>query len=189
MNKKPKVNPYLLFMQEMRQTRPGWANKGNHELQVLCDPLWRALPRAEKEKYKMMKKEFKMADRNKLVEERQAEEARKKPKPDAWLKFFSGDKTRVYLMDVLSITKVRVSPEKEIKKMQKFLSKDDLDLVHFNPDMVFVGLEAIARYSEDNSLYRCRVVDIQDDIAKVSFLVADVEELCLANVYISGFLH
>jgi len=176
MNKKPKVNPYLLFMQEMRQTRSGWANKGNQELQVLCDPLWRALPRAEKEKYKMMKKEFKMADRNKLVEERQAEEARKKPKPDAWLKFFSGDKTRVYLMDVLSISKVRVSPEKEIKKMQKFLSKDDLDLVHFNPDMVFVGLEAIARYSEDNSLYRCRVVDIQDDIAKVFYIDFGNEE-------------
>ena len=170
MNKKPKINPYLLFMQEMRQTRPGWANKGNHELQVLCDPLWRSLPRAEKEKYKMMKKEFKIADRNKLVEERQAEEAKKKPRPDAWLKFFPGDKTRVYLMDVLSISKVRVSPEKEVKKMQKFLSREDLDLVHFNPDMVFVGLEAIARYSEDNSLYRCRVIDIQDDMAKVILL-------------------
>ena len=169
MNKKPKANPYLLFMHEMRQTRPGWANKGNHELQVLCDPLWRALAREEKDKYKMMKKDLKMADRMKLIEERKAEEAKMKPRSDAWLKFFSGDKTRVYVMDVLSISKVRVSPEKEIKKMQKFLSQDDLELVQFNPDMVFVGLEAIARYSEDNSLYRCRVTDIQEDTAKVGY--------------------
>ena len=92
-----------------------------------------------------------------------------KPRSDAWLKFFSGVKTRVYVMDVLSISKVRVSPEKEIKKMQKFLSQDDLELVQFNPDMVFVGLEAIARYSEDNSIYRCRVTDIQEDIATVGY--------------------
>jgi len=176
MNKKPKVNPYLLFMQEMRQTRPGWANRGNHELQVLCDPLWRALAREEKDRYKMMKKDFKMADRMKLVEERKAEEAKMQPRSDAWLKFFSGVKTRVYVMDVLSISKVRVSPEKEIKKMQKFLSQDDLDLVQLNPDMVFVGLEAIARYSEDNSLYRCRVTDIQEDIAKVFYIDFGNEE-------------
>ena len=43
--------------------------------------------------------------------------------------------------------------------MQKFLAKDDFDLVQINPDMVFVGLEAIARYSEDNSLYRCNKED------------------------------
>ena len=55
-NRKPNINPYLLFMQEMLLTRPGWANKGNHELQVLCDPLWRALAWVEEEKYKMMKK-------------------------------------------------------------------------------------------------------------------------------------
>ena len=169
MKRKPKVNPYLLFMQEMRQTRPGWANKGYHELQVLCGPLWRTLAREEKDKYKMMEKNIKIVDRMKLIEERKAEEGKMKPRSDAWLKFFSGDKTRVYLMDVLSITKVRVSPEKEIKKMQKFLSQDDLDLVQVNPDMVFVGLEAIARYSEDNSLYRCRVTDIQDNKAKVSY--------------------
>ena len=168
MNKKPKVNPYHLFMQEMRQTWPGWANKGNHEL-VLCDPLWRALAREEKYKYKMMKKDFKMAVRIKLNEERKVEEAKMKPRSDAWLKFFSGVKTRVYVMDVLSISKVRVSLEKEIKKKQKFLSQEDLDLVQLNPDMVFVGLEAIARYSEDNSFYRCRVTDIQDDTAKVSY--------------------
>ena len=174
MNKKPKLNPYFLFMQDMRQNHPGWANKGNHELQVLCSPLWRDLPREQKEEYKTMKKEFKMADRIKLVEQRKAEEAKKKPKPDAWLKFFSGGKTRVYLMDVLSISKVRVSPEKEIKKMQKFLSSDDLELVQLNPDMVFVGLEAIARYSEDNSLYRCRVTDIQGDTAKVGLYLTQL---------------
>ena len=112
---------------------------------------------------------MKMVDRMKLIEERKAEEAEMKPRSDAWLKFFSGDKTKVYLMGVLYIIKVRVSPEKEIKKMQKFLSQDDLDLVQVNPDMVFVGLEAIARYSEDNSLYRCRVTDIQDNKAKVSY--------------------
>merc|ERR1719460_1770164 len=82
MNKKPKVNPYLLFMQEMRQSRPGWANKGNHELQVLCDPLWRALAREEKDIYKMMKKDLKMADRMKLIEERKAEEAKMKPREE-----------------------------------------------------------------------------------------------------------
>ena len=69
------------------------------------------------------------------------------------------------LMDVLSTSKFRVSPEKEIKKMQKLLAKDELDQIQDSPDMVFVGLEAIDWYSEDNSLYRCRVTDIQEDTA------------------------
>ena len=174
MNKKTKVNPYFLFMQDMRQTLPGWDNKGNHELQVLCSPLWRDLPKEQKKEYKTMKKEFKMANRIKLKEQRKAEEAKTKPKSDCWLKFFSGVKTRVHLMDVLSISKVIVSPEKEIKKMQQFLSSEDLDLVQLNPDMVFVGLEAIARYSEDNSLYRCRVTDIQGDTAKVGLYLTQL---------------
>ena len=150
-----------MFMQEMRQTRPISANKRNPEVQVRC-----ALPRAEKEKYKVMKKEIKMADRNKLVEEHNSVEA----EVDTWLRFLPGDKTRVHLIDVLSISKVRVIPEKEIKILQKFLSRDNLDLVHFKPDMVFVGLEAIARNSQDNSLCRCRVTNIHDGMTKVCLL-------------------
>ena len=45
MFKKPKIAGYFLFMQEMRRKKPGWANKGNTELQSLCDPLWRKLPK------------------------------------------------------------------------------------------------------------------------------------------------
>ena len=169
MYKKPKVNGYLLFMQEMRKTQPGWAKKGNPELQLLCGPLWTKLSKEEKEKYKIMKKEIKFANKVKMVEQRKADEARrvKAKEADSWHKFFTAERTRVYLMDVLAITKVRVGPEKEIKKIQKFLASEDLELVPVNPDLVSIGLQALARYSEDNTLYRCRVVDIMEDRMKV----------------------
>ena len=44
----PKVNAYLLFMQEQRYIVRGWANKSGAELQKLCDPLWKALSKEEK---------------------------------------------------------------------------------------------------------------------------------------------
>ena len=37
-------------------TVPGWVNKSNQELQLLCDPLWKRLSQAEKAKFKDMKK-------------------------------------------------------------------------------------------------------------------------------------
>ena len=68
-SKEPKVMSYFLFMQEQRKVVPGWSNKSNHELQALCDPLWRKLEKSEKEKYKKMKKEHR-------EKERQADEVR-----------------------------------------------------------------------------------------------------------------
>ena len=59
-------------MQDMRTQIPGWENKGNVELQSMCDPLWRKLLKEEKEKYKRMKKGLKMSDRLQASEEYQS---------------------------------------------------------------------------------------------------------------------
>ena len=71
----PKIHThhsYFFFMQDMRTQIPGWENKGNVELQSMCDPLWRKLLKEEKEKYKRMKKGLKMSDRLQASEEYQS---------------------------------------------------------------------------------------------------------------------
>ena len=68
--KSPKVMAYFLFMQEQRVTVPGWINKANSELQLLCDPLWKRLDKAEKAKYKEMKKSLRQKDRDTRLQSR-----------------------------------------------------------------------------------------------------------------------
>jgi len=48
---KPKINPYLLFMQEMRTQQPGWGNKSNQELMTLASPLWDGLGQERRDEY------------------------------------------------------------------------------------------------------------------------------------------
>ena len=169
MQRKPKVHSYFLFMQDMRLQIPGWENKGNVELQSLCDPLWRELPKEEKERYKKMKKDIKMSDRLRASEEYKKATMRRSFDPNAGITFLTvHDRTRVYLMDVLSVTTVKVAPEKEIKKVQKILSNEELELIEIGPAFVYVGLLALARYSEDETLYRCVVTEMKTSVVKVS---------------------
>ena len=66
-------------------------------------------------------------------------------------------------MDVLTITE-----EMEIKKI--FLPRKDLEHVSVSPDMVSIGLQALARYRQNNALFRCRdrlIMDIVEDRMKV----------------------
>ena len=53
---------------------PGWAHKTNAELQILCDPLWRALSKKEKDRYKSKKKQARKAVLDKHVKDRQRED-------------------------------------------------------------------------------------------------------------------
>ena len=57
---KPKLAGYFLFMQEKKSSVPGWSHMSNSELQRMCDPLWKALSKEEKERYKRMKKDINM---------------------------------------------------------------------------------------------------------------------------------
>ena len=167
--RKPKANAYFLFMQEMSQTMPGWANKKNHELQVLCDSLWKALSKEEKAKYKQMSKDKKREDL-----ENAAEVAQEAVKAEFLQRFqnlsldpYINGLTKIYLLDVLSVTYVTVAPEAEMKKVQKFLLRNDFDLVRINPDFVEIGLQALARFSEDDQLYRCKVTEKNGNYIKV----------------------
>ena len=168
MHRKPKIHSYFLFMQDMRTQIPGWENKGNVELQSLCDPLWRKLPKEEKERYKRLKKDLKMSDRLQASEEYKKASMKQNFDPNAGITLLTAnDRTRVYLMDVLSVTTVKVAPEKEIKKVQKFLANEELNLVEIGPAFVYVGLLALARYSEDKNLYRCVVTEMKTSVVKV----------------------
>ena len=65
---------YFVFMQEKRRSIQAWAHKSNAELQFLCDPLWKALSKEEKDKYKSKKKQAKWAELDKHVKDRQRED-------------------------------------------------------------------------------------------------------------------
>ena len=73
----PQVNPYFLFMQEQRQRVPGWANRSNAELQLLCDPLWKALSKEEKSVYKEQKKALRKTERENRLQVRIPQEAKR----------------------------------------------------------------------------------------------------------------
>ena len=170
MFKKPVLNGYFLFMQDMRRSRAGWSSKSNPELQTLCDPLWRALPQEEKKKYKVKKKQLRLAERMRAVDRT----VRVKPNIDTSTTvdtFFSGESaTAAVLLEVVSVAKIRVAPDREIKKVQKFLYKNQDKLEKIDPSRVVVGLNAVARFSEDGELYRCRVTKLLKNLVKVSLL-------------------
>ena len=153
----------------MSQTKPGWVNKKNHELQVLCDSLWKALSKEEKARYKQMSKDKKREDL-----EIATETAKEAVRAEFLQKFqnlslvpYINGLTRIYLLDVLSVTHITMAPEAEIKKIQRFLLRNDFDLVKINPDFVEIGLQGLARFSEDNKLYRCRVTEKNGNYIKV----------------------
>jgi len=178
--KKPKANAYYLFMQEMSQTKPGWINKKNHELQVLCDSLWKALSKEEKARYKQMSKDKKREELGIA-----AEAAQDAVRAEFLMKFqnlsldpYINGLTRIYLLDVISVTHVSIAPEAEIKKIQRFLHRNDFDLVKINPDFVEIDLQGLARFSEDSKLYRCKVTEKNGSYIKVYYLdFGNVEEL------------
>ena len=73
----PKVMAYFLFMQEQRQRVSGWANRSNAELQLLCDPLWKALSKEEKTVYKEQKKALRKTERENRLQVRIPQEAKR----------------------------------------------------------------------------------------------------------------
>ena len=68
---------------------------------------------------------------------------------------------------MVSVTKIKVAPERDIKKVQKFLDKHQDKFTKIDPSRVLVGMNAVARFSEDGRLYRCRVTKLNQDLVKV----------------------
>jgi len=145
---KPKVFSYFLFMQEQRKLVPGWANKSNNELQALCDPLWRKLDKAEKEKYKNMKKAHKEKER--LEDEKRFASVMR---VDIKTKVVVGQVDRP---DIVWVTKV-----KEMEDVQKQLTKSVM--VSLPKEEVNVGTVAACKFSGDGEVYRCQVVALQEE--------------------------
>jgi len=145
---------YFLFMQEQRKVVPGWSNKSNHELQALCDPLWRKLDKSEKEKYKKMKKEHR-------EKERQADEVRfaSVMHTDIRTKVLVG---QVDKPDIVWVTRV-----KEMEVVQKQLSK----IAMVPLELVTVGTVAACKFREDGVVYRCQVAaEHEDDMVMVRYM-------------------
>ena len=70
-----------------------------------------------------------------------------------------------------SVTKIKVAPDRDIRKVQKFLDKNQDKFEKIDPSRVLVGMNAVARFSEDGLLYRCRVTKISKERVKVKDLV------------------
>jgi hypothetical protein len=110
--KTPKVMAYFLFMQEQRVTVPGWINKANNELQLLCDPLWKRLSQTEKAKYKDMKKSLRQKDR----------EMRVKTRMEVKRIEFEGKRWPISVSQVESPGFVWVTPDHAAPEVRKLLS-------------------------------------------------------------------
>ena len=83
--------------------------------------------------------------------------------------FSSEEKTAAILLEVASVTKIKVAPDRDIRKVQKFLDKNQDKFEKIDPSRVLVGMNAVARFSEDGLLYRCRVTKISKDRVKVKY--------------------
>ena len=150
-NKFPKMHSYMLFMQEKRHSVPAWSNKTNTELQLLCDPLWRALPKEEKDKYKAVKKEQRRAEQERLF------------RPAVRVAGLQP----VLLGLVESTAAVWVVPVRELKAVQDKMAGAELRAVR--PEEVRAGSWAAAKYSQDQQVYRCQITKVDGDKAKVLF--------------------
>jgi len=167
-SKHPKVFSYFLFMQEQRNTVPGWANKSNTELQALCDPLWRKLNREEKDKYKQMKKAYK-------------EKEQKEYELGLSTALRSEAKTSVIVGYVETPSIVWISKMNEVEKVEKQLS--NMTMVPLQE--VKNGTVAACRFSEDGEVYRCQVLVVEDaDMVTIRYMdfgnteTVDRKELC-----------
>ena len=153
---------YFVFMQEKRRTEEGWERKTNTELQTLCDPLWRALSREEKNEYKSQGKKAKRLDLDLHVKERQRQERFVEELDVKSLELarhqlvFMKKKTKVVLLEMITPGTVYVAPEKELGRVEKFLQKCPRNKI----DKFFVraGVVGFTRFSEDGKMYRCQVL-------------------------------
>ena len=150
MKKTPKVAAYLLFMQEQRVTVPGWINKSNSELQLLCDPFWKRLTEAEKSKYKEMKKSLRRKDREMRVSGRIPQEVKKIE--------FEGKQWPITVGQVESPDFVWVVPDHSSPEVHKLL----VDLGRLPLEVFQVGMLPSASFSSDGKIYRCRVAAVKE---------------------------
>ena len=172
------VMGYFLFMQEMRYKHPGWGGKSNAELQILCDPLWRALSQEEKAKYKNLKKRAKRAELDQAVRERQAQEekerqikefklAKEKERQAEELKtqslrmargfmLLKQKKTKIVLLEMVSPSIVCIAPEIELGRVQKHLER--FPRVKIEKSEKMKGTKGFCSFSGDGMLYRCEII-------------------------------
>ena len=142
----PKVNAYLLFMQEQRYIVRGWANKSGAELQKLCDPLWKALSKEEKAVYKEQKKSLKMTRMEQHFQARIPQEAKRVE--------FEGKMWRVRVARVESPELIWVVPDTSDMAVQKLM----LDIEAAPLEVFQVGQLAGGDFSKDGNMYRARML-------------------------------
>ena len=154
---------YFEFMQQKRREVKGWRNKTNAELQKLCDPLWKALSKEEKDRYKNMKKKGKRAELDKHVMERQRQDKLEKELDIRSLRLARDQflvkkksKKKIVLLGMESPSTAYVAPERELLRVQDFLQKCERKRI----DKLFIrkGLVGFTRYSKDGKMYRCLVL-------------------------------
>ena len=156
----------------------GWGNKTIAELQILCDPLWRALSKEEKAKYKHEKKRAKRMELDRAVKERQAQELmekqatelRRKQAEDLRKKqdlstqalrmargfMLLKKKTKIVLLEMITPSLAFVAPEIELDRVQKHLEKTPRTRIEESE--VRKGSLGFCSYSKDGLMYRCEVL-------------------------------
>ena len=167
---------YFDFMQEKRKTVPGWAHKTNAELQALCDPLWRALSKKEKDRYKSKKKQARKAVLDKHVKDRQREDKLAKELDIRSLRLARDQflvkkrsKKKIILLEMTAPNTAYVAPERELLRVQEFLQKCPRNSI----GKLFVreGVVAFTSFSKDGKMYRCQVLSCQGKKVTESFLI------------------
>ena len=165
---------YFVFMQEKRMKVKGWRNKTNAELQKLCDPLWKALSKEEKEKYKSKKKQGKRAELDRHVAERQRQDKLEKELDIRSLRLARDQflvkkksKKKIALLGMETPSTAYVAPERELRRVQDFLQK--CQRTRIGELFVRKGIVAFTNFSKDGLMYRCRVLSC--DKEKVIFIV------------------
>jgi len=143
-------------MQDQRKLVPGWAGKSNHELQLLCDPLWRKLDKSEKSKYKKAKREYREKMFNHSLSNASSTS-------NICLK-------KVTIENIETPDVVWISNVEEAEKINKEISK--IALVPLERKNIAIGTVALCKFSEDGELYRCKVTGIMEDeaVLKIRYL-------------------
>ena len=141
----------------------GWRNKSNAELQHLCDPLWKALSKEEKDRYKNMKKRGKRAELDAHVKERQRQDQLEKELDIRSLRLARDQflvkkksKKKIILLGMETPNIAYVAPERELRRVQDFLQK----CARTKIDKLFIrkGIVGFTSFSKDGLMYRCLVV-------------------------------
>lgn len=143
---------YFMFMQEQRATVPGWINKPNSELQLLCDPLWKKLTQVEKAKYKQMKKSLKQ---KKKQTKKQAILQPKLPVKVVKQIELEGIHLPIRVLQVERPDYVWVLPDHTAPEVRSLLG----DLAKMTLEVLEVKELTTATFTCDGKMYLCRVAE------------------------------